>query len=723
MTETAVNPTVEKKKKKKSFMSGKGMAFLSRLAKALMVPIAILPFAALINRIGSLLQTGVDINNPVVQYSGIWWFGRILQIPGSIVFDNLSLFFAIGIGFGLSEDFRGEAALAAAVAFLGLTVITGPDGLAFLFYSHVANYDQSSIDSVTKSVIDNVSALKPSGHVGPWIQNLGDVSADGVWVNDGTGNLVQMSYGSLNSFFTGKTSLLYFVAGWDMIPVYSSSAPIAPGNIMGYVLAPQVNYMLDVGVIGGIVSGGVVAFLYNRYRAVKIPQTLSFFGGRRFIPMLAIISVWVTGLVFAAIWPWCQKGLLLAGSFVAGQSNEAGRVLGFGLYSFFNRIVQPLGLHHIINTFLWFQFPISGPSLPDIAANGGISGVTDSIVFGDINAFQAGIVGSGIFQAGFFPLYMGGYVGIAIGLTLAAPKENRKAVGAFYASTGFVAFLTGIDEPILFSFIFIAPALFIINSLLVPIFGMIITVQHISMGFGFSAGLIDYLISIANGWQMAGYQSVAGDWQAASTSYQIMANPLWILVWSAVMGAIYVPIFYFTVKLMDIPTNGREKDAAGNFIVVKKQTAKGQEKYEIMVKAVLDIVKQENIEEITNCTTRLRLTVKDNKTNIDDNKLKEAGFAGVVRVGSKALQLIVGTDVENVAELLSLKTNIEKSAKVAENKTTVIKESKSTIVKNENKEEKKKLKNNIDKKDSKTNNVKKVNKNIETKKDNKSNKK
>lgn len=644
--ETAVKPIIEETKKSKfNFLNGKGMTFLSKIAKALMVPIAILPFAALINRVGSLMMTGFDPSDPVAKYSFIWWMGHILQVPGDVIFTNLSLFFAIGIGFGLSDDFRGEAAMAATVAFLGLVALTGPDGMAYLFYRNVMPYQTDDIYSISQPVLE---ALGSSN-----IVNY-DSSIEGITIINSDDSTSIMSYQSVESFFLNKTQLLYFVTGWEIIPVADASG-VANGT---YVLLPTVDYMLDVGVVGGIVAGGTTAFCYNRYKTVKIPQSLSFFGGRRFIPMLAIISVWGLALIFAAIWPWCQLGLLAIGQAIASPDSEMGRVFGFGVYSFFNRLVQPLGLHHIINTFLWFQFPISGPAIGDLAGNviDGVVKVPNEVVFGDINAFQAGILGSGIFQAGFFPLYMGGYIGIAGALTLATPKENRKEVGIFFASTAFVAFLTGIDEPILFSFIFVAPILFVINCLLVPLFGMIITAQHISLGFGFSAGLIDYLISLPLGWTMSHYQYIDGAWHSASTGYKIMSNPLWVLVWSAVMAGVYFPIFYFITIKLDIPTEGREKDENGNFIISNKNLKiKGQEKYDKMTDAIIEIVKIDNIIEVTNCTTRLRLVVKDNKNNIDDSKLKEAGFNGVVRVGTQTLQLIVGTDVEYVTENLNVK--------------------------------------------------------------------
>ncbi len=643
-----VNSKVEKSTKSGGIGGGKAMALLSRLAKALMVPIAILPFAALINRFGDLFQSIYQYDHSVAQAAGMdWlmWIGIIMQKPGAVVFDNLALLFAIGIGFGLSDDFRGEAALAAAVAFLGLQAMTGPGALAELFYGNVLTYNDASI----QNVIDPVLKIYESN--GLVVSNL-DVSGI-LNTADGQSIMYNSLLGS-DSYFAGKSSLLYFVKGWD-------SVALADGT---FALVPNIQYMLDVGVLGGIVAGGTVAFLYNRYRTVSIPESLSFFGGRRFIPMLAIVSVWGLGFIFAVIWPWCQLALLQIGAAIASPSNEAGRVFGFGVYAFFNRLVQPLGLHHIINTFLWFQFPIAGPTLADLNAAAGAP-VLDTIIFGDITAFQKGVLGSGIFQAGFFPLYMGGYIGIAAGLTLAAPQENRKEVGIFFASTAFVAFLTGIDEPILFAFMFVAPQLWILNCILVPIFGMIVTAQHISLGFGFSAGLVDYIISLPSSWQMAHWQFVDGQWIEASKTYAFFANPLWIFVWSAVMAAIYTPVFWIVTVKLDIPTEGREKDADGNYIITtKKSTSRGAEKYEKLAEAVIVNVGVEKIKEVTNCTTRLRLTVTDNKKGIDDSALKAAGFNGIVRVGDKALQLIVGTDVEYVTEAL-----LDKMAEAKKTKT------------------------------------------------------
>ncbi len=638
--------------KKKSFFRGGAMTFLSKLAKSLMVPIAILPFAALINRLGALMETGF-VAGQVQQYDPVWWIGRILQIPGAVIFDNLALFFALGLGFGLADDHRGEAGLAAAVAFLGVVAMTGPDGLAQLFYSKVNTYDQTSVDQLTKSIEDATGGFP--------IFNLHEGYLSQGWF-DKDGNPIDTFYAKdVFSFFDGKSQLLFFVNGWDLTPLYGRVSSTGP-QLQGFYLIPDVGYTLDVGVFGGVVAGGTTAYLYNKYREVNIPQSLSFFGGRRFVPMLAIISVWFLGLGFAAVWPWVQLGLVSFGSVVASAGNDVARTAGFGAYAFINKLTQPLGLHHIINTFLWFQLPVTGVSLLD-AQNYINSGFdtsmlpTNQVIFGDITAFQDGIMGSGTFQSGFFPLYMGGLPGAALAMTLAAPKENRKEIGVFLASVGSVAFLTGIDEPIVFTFVFLSPILYFLNAVFTAFFGMIVTASHISLGFGFSAGLIDYLISAPQAWQMSQLSWNGTEWVHASVIYQIFANPLMIFVWAGAMFATFFVSFYFIITKMDIETPGREKEGSNKVSIagpVKK--TKGKEKYEIMAQSVLDVIGKENIKEITNCTTRLRLVVKDNKAkNIDDAKLKDAGFNSVIRVGETSLQLVVGTDVEYVTNALERK--------------------------------------------------------------------
>ncbi|MHA0297161.1 PTS transporter subunit EIIC [Mesomycoplasma ovipneumoniae] len=553
---------------------------LQRLGKSLMFPIAVLPIAALLLRIGALIQdpsANGSIGIPEAQK----FIGRLISTPGGIVFDNLAIIFAIGISFGFAKDNRGEAALVGAVVWYGMTALLKQNQLAEAIYSKV--------------LVAESGELK------------------------------------------GLTQLLYFL---------KAGKPV---------------YQLDSGVIGGIVVGIVVAFLYNKYKNVKLPQTLSFFGGRRFVPMLGILSIIPLGLFFAIIWPWAQYGLIKIGSALSDQSaNRYARGFYVSVYAFLNRLLQPFGLHHILNTFVWFQLPIEGVLISPVVDSVGktIANAGDiHTVNGDITAFNTGIIGSGGFTTGFFPLYLGGLPGAAVAMIFAAKRENRKTITTFLAGATLVSFLTGIDEPLIFTFIFISPLLWLLNAFLTSLIYMFVTWTGMSIGIGFSAGFIDYIVSFPRSWAFA---KNAG----------ILANPLWIWAFSAIMFLIQGSSFYFFIKKFDIKSLGREDKIETELSTnnenletnstkkidphnenIAKNTDKVSDKYEKMALDFIEIIGKENIEEVSNCATRLRLIVKDNKKDEHlDAKILAAGGRGIVRVGNKGLQIIVGTDVEFIAD-------------------------------------------------------------------------
>lgn len=545
-------PSVKRPKQRQ----GKTLALLQRVGKSLMYPIAVLPIAALLNRIGALILNPSGTSEAALG-SAQYIIGFIIQKPGAIVFDNLPIIFAIGIGFGLASDNRGEAALVAAIVWFGMNAMLGEGGLASIMYDNVQTF------SYTHEIIQN-------------------------------GNVIDET--------KEYSQLLWFL---------KNNTPV---------------YQLDAGVVGGIAVGSTTAFLYNRYKGVVLPQALSFFGGRRFVPMLGVLSVIPLALSFAIIWPWCQLGLIKFGEFLSSSSTTKG--VGAGVYAVFNRLLQPFGLHHIPNTFMWFQLPIVGTDL-----NG--NSVT---VNGDITAFQQGVIGSGMFQTGYFPLFLGGLPAAALAMAMTSDKSRRKEMLLFYGGTGAVAFLTGIDEPLIFSFIFVSPLLYVINALFTGIMAGIVVSTQMSIGFGFSAGFIDYVVSFVTSWNMASQTGV-------------MANPLWIWMWSAIMFAIYFPTWYFIIKKFNIPIPGRQ--AQKQDVIHLKKMNKNTRKtlYHDMAIGILNIVGKNNIEKIENCATRLRLTVKDNSL-IDDKSLTPFGAKGVVRLGKKGYQIIIGTDVEHVADAL-----------------------------------------------------------------------
>ncbi|AKX34323.1 PTS system, arbutin-like IIC component [Spiroplasma litorale] len=620
---------------------------LQGLGKSLMYPIALLPFAALLNRFGSLAME----LNAESEYNAGWWIGFIIAKPGSTIFDNLPLLFAIGTAFGLSKDQRGEAALVGAAFYLILVAMLNEGGLPKLFYDQTKTFDV-------------------------WTKN-----EDGTWQEAGQ-----------------KLSSLFYV------PTY--------GLVNGKLSVIGGQYILNIGVLGGIVAGCLSAWSYNKFREIKLPQALSFFGGRRFVPMIIMVASVPVAFLFAAIWPWFQFGLISFGKLVS--SGDSWAIPGAFLYGFINRMVQPTGLHHIINTFLWFQMPIDGyivdfyghvqlwndmlsggTTLLDSAGNitdqgkeimqaisdsifGGVNITNDNFkeffnvrggglpngvlmqqtgslvtftIFGDINAFQKSMV-SGNFQTGYFPMFWGGLPGAAVAMIYCAKKDRRKETATFLAGVAFVAALTGIDEPLVFSFIFVGPVLWVINALFTSIFAAIAIAMHMHIGFGFSGGFIDYVISFANSWGMSKYEGMAN-----GTTYGVMSNPLWMFVLAGLAFPAYFFTFTILIKKMNIKTPGRDdNESIGQTnLNNKEKTTKNDlkaDKYEVLAEGIAKLVRLDNILKIENCSTRLRLTVKDNKTDIDDNAIKKLGVYGIKRLGNQGLQLIIGTDVEHVTNKL-----------------------------------------------------------------------
>ncbi|WP_051636005.1 PTS transporter subunit EIIC [Mesoplasma photuris] len=668
----------------KASMSKMGVG-LQNLGKSLIYPIAVLPFAALLNRFGALAMELNPIEDGVKNAG--YWIGFILNTPGKIVFDQIALLFAIGTAFGLSKDQRGEVALVSAVLYFILMAFLAQGGLAELLYSKVQNLE------IYEKVGDT------------WVLNQD----------------------------SGLSGLFY-------VPVYES-VDIGNGSPEAVVTGGQ--YILNIGVLGGIVSGVTSAKMYNKFSGVKLHASLSFFGGRRFVPMIILLISVPIAFAFAIIWPWIQFGLVSFGGLLA---EDSWAIPGTFIYAFLNRLAQPFGVHHIINTFLWFQMPIEGNVITSIEgkvvldenflsasmwldeaigniqngfSNAGVDAlnritenwstsvqfvygeheqnaelfnkyfswkegmVADSqgtiipgkdglyTVMGDINAFQKGLI-SGTFQTGFFPLYWGGLTGAALAMTMAAPKNKRKEVGTFFLGVGLVAALTGIDEPLFFSFTFVAPILWMYNALFTAIFAMAGVAMHIHVGFGFSGGMIDYIISFMQAW---------GSWQWESVVnggiYSITSNPLWLLAIAAVMFPVYYFSFYFTIKKMNLKTPGREEESSEEITVeLKAVDLKSDDKYEVIAQNIANIVGLDNVTSIGHCSTRLRLNVHDNKTGTTET-FRKAGAAGVVKVGTEGLQIIIGTDVEHVANafqklydehIVLTKNSVKKTKELAENK-------------------------------------------------------
>ncbi|KKC30476.1 phosphotransferase system IIC component, glucose/maltose/N-acetylglucosamine-specific [Caldanaerobacter subterraneus subsp. pacificus DSM 12653] len=295
-------------------------------------------------------------------------------------------------------------------------------------------------------------------------------------------------------------------------------AALAPA--VGYFVltkgATTINKDINMGVLGGILMGIIAGYLYNRYHDTKLPDFLGFFGGNRFVPIVTAFASIVLALIMGYVWPPIQNGIYAVGEWIIGAG-----ALALFVYGVLNRLLIPFGLHHVINSLVWFVF-------------GTFKTPAGKIVTGDLNRFFAGDPTAGIFMAGFYPIMMFGLPAAALAMWAAAKPEQRKVVSGVFISAALTSFLTGITEPIEFSFMFLAPVLYVIHALLTGLSLAVTYVLGIKNGFGFSAGLIDYILS-----------------------YGIATKPLLLLVIGVIYGVVHYVIFYYVITKFNPPTPGR----------------------------------------------------------------------------------------------------------------------------------------------------------------------
>lgn len=373
--------------------------------------------------------------------------------------------------------------------------------------------------------------------------------------------------------------------------------------------ATAINEDINMAVLGGIMSGIVAGLLYNRYSEVKLPDWLGFFGGKRFVPIITSLMMLILAGVFGYVWPPIQEGINNVGQWIV----DAGAA-GVGVFGFLNRLLIPVGLHHVLNTLVWFEF-------------GEFTNSAGEIVKGDLSRFFAGDQSAGTFMAGFFPIMMFGLPAAALAMIAAAKKHRRKAVSGALIGVAFTSFLTGITEPVEFLFMFLSPLLYVVHAVLTGISMSLATVFDIHHGFGFSAGAIDYVLN-----------------------FGIAQKPIVLLVLGLVYGAIYFVIFYFLIIKLDLKTPGREEEVEGEFT----ESDFGGDYDQKANHYLRALGGKENIAVLDNCVTRLRLQMVD-MAKVDEVGLKNAGAKGVFKLNSKDLQVVVGTDVEHLANAMKRK--------------------------------------------------------------------
>ncbi|MCO7126686.1 N-acetylglucosamine-specific PTS transporter subunit IIBC [Sporolactobacillus shoreicorticis] len=411
---------------------------------------------------------------------------------------------------------------------------------------------------------------------------------------------------------------LIFAIGIAVGFAKDNNGAAALAGAMGFFVlsacATSLNKTINLGVLGGIIAGIIAGMLYNRYHNIKLPDWLAFFGGRRFVPIVTSGAMLVLGFIFGYVWPYVQTGM----SHLATWLYDAG-VFGAAIYGLLNRLLLPLGLHHVINTLVWFEF-------------GTFKGF-----HGEITRFLNGDPHAGLLLSGFFPIMMFGLPAACFAMIAAAKKEKRKAVTGMLAGIALTSFVTGVTEPIEFSFMFLAPALYVIHAILTALSLAVTYMLGIHDGFSFSAGAIDYIIN-----------------------YRIAQKPLLLLFVGIIFAAIYFVVFYFAIKWFDLKTPGREDDDLIETNPDPNAAGETGDKYEAMAaRFIKDIGGKENITNIDHCTTRLRLTVADSQI-ADGTAMKHHGAHGVVKVNKTNLQIIVGTDVEFVAD--AMKKLVQSSA-------------------------------------------------------------
>ncbi|GGM70189.1 PTS sugar transporter subunit IIA [Longimycelium tulufanense] len=407
----------------------KGLAVLQRLGRSLMLPIAALPAAGLLLRIGQ--------DDLLGRFDALKTTAAVIGGAGGVLFDYLPLLFAVGVAIGFAKKSDGSTALAGVVGYLVL--------------SRVIMTMNQHPDPAKEGTFATADALGKMPNTWPY------------------------------------------------------------------------------GVLTGLISGVVAALLWQRYHRVKLPPYLAFFGGRRFVPIITAGTMVVLGVVLGLLFPLFDKGITAIGEAVTGSA-----IIGGGLYGIINRLLLPLGLHHIINTFLWFVFGEYNGEHGDIA-----------------RFFKAHDPDAGTFMTGFFPIFMFALPAAAFAIYRCARPKQRKVVGGIMFSAALTSFLTGVTEPLEFAFLFVAWPLYLIHAFLTGTAHALVNALDIHTGFTFSAGAIDYALNYG------------------------ISKDSWMLIPIGIgYAVIYYFLFRFVITRWNLRTPGREEEDATNDAETTNETTR-----------------------------------------------------------------------------------------------------------------------------------------------------
>lgn len=380
---------------------------------------------------------------------------------------------------------------------------------------------------------------------------------------------------------------------------------------------------LATGVFGGIIVGVLAASMYNRFFKIELPSYLGFFAGKRFVPIMTAATSVLLGLLMVVIWPPIQSGLNSASHFMLEQN----RTLSAFIFGIVERALIPFGLHHIFYSPFWFEF-------------GEYVNKAGQLVRGDQQIFMAQLrdgvdFTAGTFMTGKFPFMMFGLPAAALAIYHEAKPEHKKYVAGIMGSAALTSFLTGITEPLEFSFLFVAPVLFAVHCVFAGLSFMVMQILGVKIGMTFSGGLIDYLI----------FGVIPG------------RTPWWyVIIVGLILAVIYYFGFRFVIRKFNLKTPGREEAAPEGEGEAGKGPAVKQDELPHNILAALG--GGSNIAHLDACITRLRVEVKD-KADVDKDRLKKLGASGVLEVGNN-IQAIFGTRSDTIksqiADIMSGRT-------------------------------------------------------------------
>ena len=617
-------------------------AFFSQAGQAFMLPIALLPAA------GILLGVGQSFTNPTfletypnlvfLQEGNIGYnILKVMAVAGDIIFANLPLLFAVGLAIGLAKKEKGAAALSAIIGYFVMLVVASQVLKMFNYDANILNlpFIDSSLNSQTASYLQNLvlQTYGVNGTIEPSVVNhissaasASEVGSIMLQLTDGTTQSVDG--GSLfdtfqkTPFVNGQISLL-----------------LQPGALTNTL---NIENTLSMGVFGAILSGLVTVSLHNKFIDAKLPAVLGFFSGPRLIPILSAVGGILLGTVAAIIWPVIGTGLGALGSWISGSG-----WFGSLLFGLIERSLIPFGLHHVFYTPLW-QTAVGGTETIDINGVSEMFYGTQNRFFGHLSAGTLSDFTSTNFMSGKFPFMIFGLPGAALAMYSTSLPKNKKVVGGMLLSVAVTSMLTGITEPIEFTFLFLAPALYYLVH--VPLCGisfMLMDLLNVRIGLTFSGGLIDYtLFGIVP-------QATGQD-----------VGAIWVPVVGVFYFVIYFILFRWFILKFNVMTPGRGDDLTLKTKEDYKAKQNGKEVKEgelsSLDQAILEALGgADNIVNVDACITRLRVTVKDASLVKDNDYWQNNLEAKGLVVQGNGIQAIYGAEAKVHRDALATHLGLE----------------------------------------------------------------